>query len=370
MKKFIFCILFLLSRSPVLSVTLDKCFHNIRVNDFYREEFSYKELRFSIFSLGLGVVKVYLLTYSRDEGFKIFKFLKLSNVTKLSSEDVIKEKLAGYSQHINNKQENGSDIELEIDFIKYKIESCENTKNIAIEKANTYLTIVSVLIPLFFASGLKFVLDIKSNILLTTITIVISYNLINIIFFLFDFYRVKSYPRSLFGPLRESQDHLKKLAESYYWEWYSIKEEAPLFVTYVSNIERYVKYLLIFVVLFIFLSNINLNSKISVSKLNNIYTTSLVKEISISQNGSISNTDLSKLIDVQSALINNETEQIIIIAKEKFSNELIHKKYQSIINILDTYNVNKVGIDEVLEDNSTVQDKNDSIKILILGGRK
>lgn len=270
-----------LSRSPVLSITEDKSFHEILI----RSNMEFTIFRYSIFSLGIGSSKIYILTYSKKDGFNWYKILPMSEIVKLPSEEEVLEKVRNYSDHIVTKESN--EVEIEIDFLKYKINEEENRKNIASGKINNYTAIVLVLIPLIFASGLKLVLDLK-NVSLIILVIAILYSIINMIIFILDFYKVKSFLRSSFGDLKKSQNHLNKLAESYYHDWYSIKSESCLFVTYVRNVERYMKITMIFIIIFILLTNINVSNQFSLTpKVTSYQQNNYTYDINISKSGDV-----------------------------------------------------------------------------------
>ena len=241
MNKIIYGMTFLFSRSPICSITLDKQFHNISANNF-----NPTDLRISIFSLGLGIKKIYMFTWKYNEKFSLIKVLDLNDINKLPSNEEIRVKTNLYHEFIKDME--STDIESEIDFLKYKITQAENTKNLTISKANNYTTVMLVLITLILTITPNNINKMNINFKLL-IGIIIVYNLINIVIYLLEFYKVRSFNRSKFSDLKQSDKHLNKLAESYYADWYSIKGEASFFVTYVVNVERYLKYFILLLII-------------------------------------------------------------------------------------------------------------------------
>lgn len=362
MKKIVFYIIYLLSRSPIFSITLDRAFHNID-----NKNYEFEELRFSLLSLGLGIYKVYFATYKKGEGCKVCKVLRLNDVAKLPSKTEISEMVKVYSEHIATKEP--EEIEIEIDFLKYKIADKESTKSTATNKINNYTAIILVFIPLICANGLKFVLELKSK-LFIILAIMIIYSLVNIIIYILNFYKVNSFLRSSFIDLMNSPKHQNKLAESYYEDWYPIKKEAPIFVNYVVNVERYLKITIVFMVLFLLIYNINaVNPRNTISETANTSVLNYSVDIECSQTGKIPPLDLNKLIEIQNKLLNAKINQIVIL-KPETSNELIKRKYQFIIDMVETYNVKKVDLIEVVQEKAnSITNENGSIKILIIGGK-
>lgn len=357
MKRLIYYILWILSRFPVISITLDENFHNIDNN-----KFNYKDLRYSLFSLGIGIYKIYFLTYKNGERLRIFKVLRLNEIIKAPSENEISEKVANYSEHISSMQ--SDDINLEIDFLKYKISDEESTKSTATNKINNYTAIILVVLPLICAGGLRFVLNLN-NIFFIVLAVIIFYSVVNIIIFILNFYKVNSFLRSKFGDLKNSSNHQTKLAESYYEDWYSIKSEAPIFVSFVTNVERYLKITIICMVLFLIVLNINsIYPKTNIPKQETNISYSI--NIKCTETQKIDEIDLKKLLDIQNKLLNNKVDHIIILTPV-VSNVLIKNKFQFIIKLVQTYNVNNIEITEGVELNRNVLTNEDVfLKILIM----
>lgn len=365
MKFLINLILSCLSMSPVISITMDQNFHGIPFNN----NKPYNNFRYSLISFGYGAIKIYIITYKKDNGFAFLKILKLSEIVKLPSEEEILQKIVAYRNHIADKEPNVIDIE--IDFLKYKIDDEEKVKDLSNSKINNYSAIVMVLIPLMLSSGLKFVLDLNNK-LLIIIGFAMLYNLINVIAYIFDFYKVKSFSRSTFKDLKESQDHNKKLAESYYEDWYSIRAEAPFFVSYVKNVEKYIKISMIFMIFFIIFSNFHFTKPLYKAPLNkNVQTYNSSAEITFSNSGEIRMTDLIKLKNIQEQILENKVRKIILLTNIA-ANKLINEKCHLLIESIKMYNVNKIEINEISNKSGlrNLQTQPNLITILMIGVKK
>jgi len=328
----------------------------------------FRALRYSLLSLGLGTIKVYLLTYKKEDGLKLYKFLYLCDIVKLPLEGEVTEKVNNYHDHLETI--GPREIENEIDFLKYKIEGENSRKNIAYGKINNYTAILLVIIPIIFASGLDY-LSKQNNIILVLLVVAIFYNMLNLTIFIFDFYKVKLFLRSTFGGLKNSGNcHLQKLAESYYEDWYSIKSESVLFVTYVRNIEKYMKSLMFFIILFIiiFISLNNFNSgKEYYPKLND-KSSSYSFDVKLDSGKILSLSELHDLNEMHNRLLGENIKQIIIL-KENHNSKVANERYRLILNYIKMNNINKVDIIEINQDPKNRRLQEDLfIKILIIGG--
>lgn len=359
MNGFIYIIVYLLSRSPILSLTLDKSF-----DDVSNKNFEYKDLRFSLISFGVGTIKIYFITVKKEDGFKFIKVLKLSDVKKMPSKEVIEEKVNNYKQHVSQKE--NDEIRIEIEFLKYKIENEETTKNNAANKIGIYTAIMLVFIPLIISGGMKISINFSTSFKLIFGTIII-YNLQNIVMYILGFLKVKGFSRSSFGKLKESSEHLKKLAQSYYEDWYSIKAEAPLFVTYVLEIEKYLKYTIMCILIFFLISTFSsIYSDKICANINIEQSSNTTIDITFNEKGYVEEVDLNKLILIQNKLLENRLKEIIIL-KDITNDEFVQKEYKNIINLINMYNTHEIDIIEI-DSKSKIHFKEDTIKILLMGG--
>jgi hypothetical protein len=360
MKNIKYYIIFWLSRSPIFSVTNDKRFHEVS----RPEDSQLSDLRFSLLSFGIGTLKLYLFTYKKGEPFKFMKLLYFRDIVVLPPDEVISEKVSNYHNHLTSKK--ATDIKNEIEFLKYKIEAEENRKSTAAAKINMYTTITLVLIPLMFSVGLKHVLGNNNAFVIITVTAII-YNTANLLIFIFTFYKVQSFSRSGFGDLKISQNHMTKLAESYYQDWYSIKSEATSFVSYVTNVERYTKYTIIFMILFMFLSNFNITKVPLIPHASNYQNSNWSFDIVFSENDEIEQSSLLKLNELQKKIIEGNLKQVIIV-REGTDFNFLDKQYKLMVDSIKINNVNKIDIIEVEQPQDSSDNAKSRIKIIMIGG--
>lgn len=237
--------LFFLSRSPIFTISIDTNFHEIGWN-----EEGINNVRFSLISFGMGTYKIYFFTICEKQ-YNWIKCLKLSDIRKLPMEEEINKKVSNYRDRLVGKSD--SVISSELDFIKYKIGQCENAKNNASNKINFYNAVIMVFIGLVFSEWTNLFPVLKKSIVLEISGIAFVYVVINITVIIFSFMGVKGYVRASFKSIKESadKDHNIALSSAYYKEWQAIRQEAPYFVTYVTNLERYMKCFVLILCFFI-----------------------------------------------------------------------------------------------------------------------
>lgn len=361
MKNILFVIIWILSRCPLISITLDKNFHEICRRDL-KSFNDLKNFRYSLISLGFGVVKIYLCTYKKNEKFKFIKILKLEDIEKIPTEKEVNNKTEIYNTHIESLSE--KDINIEIDFLKYKIDEEEDRKSISTNKMNTYTAIVLVVIPLlsnwFIGNYYK-----ANNILSQTSLFAIAYCMLNITLYILNFYVVRAFARSCFKDLKLSSNHIAKLAKSYYEDWYNIKSEADFIVTFVRNVERYIKCVSLGLLILLFSSSsINyLGNTILNKNLKSEKTKNIIFNIHFKEDGQVDKNDLSNLYDMYKNVSKNDVKQIIIIKNISKNND-IKQEYQRLYNSLTLYTNKK----KLIEVNDSIVNKENLnyIKILFL----
>lgn len=141
--------------------------------------------------------------------------------------------------------------------------------------------------------------------------------------------------------------HQKTLAASYYLDWYALNNEHPVFVTYVRSIERYFKWLLILIVLFVCISQLLVGVVDDQRQLIKQTEEVLIQEIYINNDGSMGRKELNKLTEIERELTDNEIEHIVVISNLIDSNTA-KEQYDRLLALIKTYN-NSATIYEVKE---------------------
>lgn len=350
---------YLLSRSPLCSITLDENFHEISNKDYNNDQ-----LRFSVLSFGLGVRKLYLFTLKKREGFRFFKIIRLKDIQDVPSEEVIKSRVKDYAIHIKSKQQN--EIEVEKEFLQYRINQDDNKKNIALSKINNYIAIVSILIPLFASNIIQAYSQIKFK-YKVILLIVVGYTLLNAILYILEFLKVKGFTRSKFADIKRSSEHNNKITESYYADWYSMKQESVLYVTFVTCVERYLKYVIAFTLCILVLGNFNsIYKKNGNDIISNSATSNKVFNIKL-KSGQVNKEDLKKLTDIYGITLSDNIKEVLII-KNLLNDQNASEQYDIIYKSLKMYNGDRINITVISEDDNNV--KESEIKIILIGGEK
>ncbi|MBZ9625613.1 hypothetical protein G9F71_022550 [Clostridium sp. FP2] len=315
--------------------------------------------------MGLGVKKLYICSWKKNDKFKIIKLLGFDEINKLPTEIEVEGKTNLYNQYIDGRSD--EEIRLQTDFLKYKINEYEETKKLAFDKMNNYIAVMLFLIPLLL-TNISNITNKLNTTLKLLFTGIIIYNLINIMMYLLDFYKVKGFIRSRFSDLKQSNKQLNKLAESYYSDWYAVNKEAPFFVSYVTNIENYIKYFGV-ILLITFCTNsvsgLFINSKITMT--NKSPTKDTVCYVGFDDSGQVYKQYSSGLLNLYSKVEKENIKQIIII-KGVSNNELLKKRYELILNSIKMFNSSNVDIKEI-DDVVEANKKNNYIKIITIGGK-
>jgi hypothetical protein len=359
LRNLIHLLVYLLSRSPLFSITLDENFDEISDKNYMNDQ-----LRLSVLSFGLGVRKLYFFTLKKGEGFRVFKIIRLKEIQDVPSEEVIESKVTDYTIHIKSKQHN--EIEIEKEFLQYRINQEDNSKNIALSKINNYIAIVSILVPLFASNVIQAYSQIKFK-YKVILLIVVGYTLLNAIIYILEFLKVKGFTRSSFADIKKSSEPNNKIAESYYADWYSMKQESVIYVTFVTCVERYLKYVIAVTLCILVLGNFNNIYKqnddgmISNSNMGNkIYNISF-------KCGQVNKEDLKKLTDIYMNTLSDNVKEIVII-KNLLNDYNANEQYEIIYKSLKMYNGDKINITVISEDDNNI--KESEIKIILIGGKK
>ena len=238
-------IFYLWSYFPILALTDDANFGTV---DIRKGLLITKQLRFSIFNIKYGSIIFNIFTMSfHQRKFQFYKIIQLDNYECFNLKDSdANKKVADYEDHLNQ----GSDVQRvsnERDFLIYLLSEensrIENSSN----KINLYTTIFLFVIPLAIAF-----FDIKIVLKYDTIQIIIFslsvYAILNITLLIFQSAKVRNYSKSKLETIKSSENTDVGLNKNYYYNWQMIKRKADLFVSYVLNIQTWIKFVLAFVI--------------------------------------------------------------------------------------------------------------------------
>lgn len=306
-------ILFILSYSPILCVSDDG---NFGTNEDGFKDFR-ERLRVSIFSLNFGAYKYYFFTFRMNNrlDFNMKYKISLYNFDTFTDEDI---------DRLTNIQEeylkNNLDTEEDKEFLLYQIEGQNNRNNISYNKVNTYTTIILALIPLILVFY-KAEMFIKASVMIKLLTLTLFYIISNICILLLQVNKVRGYQRQRYADLKRVNKK-KGIIMAYYLDYQSIKKGSNRLVTFVKNIETYIRGAVICTSILVVCSYLSI--------LNNQY-----KQVSVLVSKTIYQIDFNKLEHKD-----KETIDVINTINKKVPDDAVAK-------ILVLYNS-----DEILKDES------------------
>ncbi|HZK55219.1 MAG TPA: hypothetical protein VFC84_13615 [Desulfosporosinus sp.] len=351
MNKKYFWFIYLLSLSPIISVTDDDNF-----GDITRKT---RLFRISLLNLCLGVHSFYLFTYKKDYGLKLFKYLNLRHFA--IEDSVTLEKVDNYRKTIESTPD--ADINVHLKDLQYKIEKEEAIKNGSFNKMVAYnaLTLMAVGVTIPYLVNIYKIVEHQFFYML--FILIFAYNFANILAHILELLRVKTVLRSSFGDLKKSQNPLYEFAASLYLDWYAIKDESKVFVSYVKNIEKYIKIILFYFVLFICIYNFlaYTENKLPSEPANNAST--YIINFSLDEQGVFSSQNLKQLDKVREGLITDKIAQVFIIKSASLKGRKLDV-YQKVVSLFEIYNISHV---KILEVDQTNQSNSNQISIIILG---
>jgi len=355
----------LLNWLPIFHLSADQNFGTIE-KDYDLKETKKMGMRFSLIYLELGALKYYFITYSfkkrkfaMKQVFSIDQYFQTEETMNRINKACEKQR-----NHLENL-ENSSEIELEINFIKYKMEQQEGREAKSSEKMNTYNYLFLVLAPATITFWLYFI-SYGFNIYFDfMIGIVFVYDLVNIYFYIMQFNKVRSFTRTKYGTIKNAKNKLIEIALGYYEDWQKIKDEADELVSYPKNLQhKFNRLLLLLVICGILISYTELSKKmisyrteIEAHTLTDMYTVKWESEC-------ISEKSLDELESIQHKLKTRTYNEMIIVMNQR--NKLADIKINTLEGLMSPFNLKPTKIffinDETVDINVT--------KIYFIGVKK
>lgn len=246
-------ILFVWSYSPLLALTDDTNFGTIDFN-FKKDNIldKIKSYRKSFINLMYGNKIIYILTF-KDKHFRFYHILKLESYYILTDIEIngICER---YVHHINNL--NSNNVVIEKESLCYRIENEQRRIDRSLQKINMYATIILTLFPILISVFDFSILFRKNKRIVILLLFICCYCFFNLICYIFNSIKVNHLKQSKFSDLRQSGNHVIKINEQYEYDWQFLRKRADLLVSFVSNIEIWIKYMLIFILILAIYKNI------------------------------------------------------------------------------------------------------------------
>lgn len=243
-------LLWIWSHTPVLSLSDDSNFGTLIKKEKGKcenEKIPFLKryiLRLSLINIILGDNIWYLITFNISD--KKVSFIHKLSLEKMEGKFISCEKSnrlkEQYVLHLNELNEQEQEIEKEA--LCYQISGQEQRLSLSIDKLNIYATIILTIIPLLLA-----IIEWKSIMSLPWYVIIciamLVYTLLNICIYIFRGIKVQAICKSTFSELKTSQKKKIEQIAQYYYDWQQLKYKADLFVSFVANVQQWVKALMI-----------------------------------------------------------------------------------------------------------------------------
>lgn len=202
-------------------------------------------LRISLINLMFGDVIIYIGTYEvQTKKKRLFYKLRLSEFD--FSVNYTNSTRNRYLRHLNSLAPEEIVIEREAlnEHIQYEQGRIETSN----QKINSYMTIILAVLPIML-STLDINKILKASCGLKFCILIILYGVINICVYLINIIKVRAINRSSFTDLRNSTEKDKELNLQYHYNWQHLKKQANMFVSYVINIQEWIYFVLVFVLI-------------------------------------------------------------------------------------------------------------------------
>lgn len=198
--------------------------------------------RYSLFYLPIGIYKIYFLTWTRA---KKFHFLKILSLKKLCDEKIEKKenRLQSISDDSYEKYNTSNETEkqqhmLLLQDLSKQMQEREKTAQF---KAMFYMTalaaVLSVLISKLNEIDKLLSLGFFEQVIMALIVLYI----INALFFLLSYLSVGSYQSETYSDFRDSIDKDKLYYMYWYKQYQRLQKYTDRDVSYITNIEKYLK---------------------------------------------------------------------------------------------------------------------------------
>lgn len=233
----------IISELPVAQLSEDETFH---------EYLCGLNPRYSLFYLPLGIYKIYFLTWTKDKQYHLLKILSLKEL----SDKKIEEKEKRLQSISDNSYEeytisNETEKKYHIELLQDQCKELQDREKVAQFKAGFYLTTLVLAITSIFKNIQDIDLIFQWSIYQQVAFGLIILYIINVVILLFGFVSVKSYKSEKYSDFRNSN----KKEKLFYTYWYKKFQRLQVYtdrdITFILNIENYLKLIIIWSIIFI-----------------------------------------------------------------------------------------------------------------------
>jgi len=233
----------IISELPVAQLSEDETFH---------EYLCGLNPRYSLFYLPLGIYKIYFLTWTKNKQYHLLKILSLKEL----SDKKIEEKEKRLQSISDNSYEeytisNETEKKYHIELLQDQCKELQDREKVAQFKAGFYLTTLVLAITSIFKNIQDINLIFQWSIYQQVAFGLIILYIINVVILLFGFVSVKSYKSEKYSDFRNSN----KKEKLFYTYWYKKFQRLQVYtdrdITFILNIENYLKLIIIWSIIFI-----------------------------------------------------------------------------------------------------------------------
>lgn len=208
-------------------------------------------VRYSIFYFPFATYKIYFLTWTREKKFNLYEIISLQTICNTQidkKEHKLKEiTQKSYQKYaISNEDEKKQHIEL----LQEQCKDLQDREKVSQFKAGFYLTALALVIAAMAdkIGDAHKILDwnLYQQIVFGLITLYV----LNVLGLLFGFSSVKSYNSETYSDFRDSSEKEKKYYEYWYMKFQRLQVYTDREVSYIVNIEKFLKLIVIWSVIF------------------------------------------------------------------------------------------------------------------------
>jgi len=240
-SKSLIYIKMIVSELPAGQLSQDENFH---------EYSSDSSRRFSIFYLPAGIYKFYFLTWTRDEKFH---FLKILSLKQLCDKKIVEKenKLQSISDNSYAKYSASDEKKYHIELLQDQCKELQDREKVAQFKAGFYLTTLVLAITSIFKNIQNVNIVLHWNIYQQVAFGLMVLYIVNVIILLFGFVSVKGYRKEKYSDFRESNQQEKLFYMYWYKKFQRLRVYTDRDVTFILNIENYLKLIILWSLIFI-----------------------------------------------------------------------------------------------------------------------
>lgn len=240
-KGFLTFIKNIVNELPLTLFSTDKNFHSYQVNS---------DRRYSLFYLPFGSDKFYFLTWGDTFSWKFFDKISLSEMTNKKIEEK-EERLSNLAEKNYSRYNVSEEKELHIKLLEDKCKEQESRKSVAQFKSGFYFTgllfILTTVIKNTSAINSFWTWSLYQQIILSLIFLYI----INVFLLLFSFVSVKGFLSEKYTTFTRSDEKEKSFYIYWYKKYQRLEARTTRDITFIVNIERYLKLIVTWSTIFI-----------------------------------------------------------------------------------------------------------------------